>query len=90
MVPLGFLARVLAAAAVASGALLLPIPDLADAGPALFLRQRPAVGRVVAEARRRPLAGRRDDSELYDGESADGVAGAASQAEPGPTADGGT
>jgi hypothetical protein len=51
----------------------IPIADLPDAALALFLRQRIAVGPVLAEARRRLDAGRSDDSELYDGELAAAV-----------------
>ena len=46
----------------------VPIADLPDAGLALFLRQRIAVGPVLAEARRRLASGVADDSEKYDGE----------------------
>jgi hypothetical protein len=52
----------------------VPIADLPDAGLALFLRQRIAVGPALEEARRRLAAGHPDDSEQYDGELAAAVA----------------
>jgi hypothetical protein len=65
----------------------VPIAELPDAGLALFLRQRVAVGPVLAEAHRRLALGRPDDSELYDGELADAVEAEQRDAESAPTPD---
>ncbi len=65
----------------------VPIAELPDAGLALFLRQRIAVEPVLVEARRRLALGQPDDSELYDGELANAVAGATKAAEPGAAPD---
>jgi len=51
----------------------VPIADLSDAALAPFLRQGIAVAPVLAEAHQRLSGGRRDDSELYDGELAAAV-----------------
>jgi hypothetical protein len=57
----------------------VPIEELPDSGLALFLRQRIAVGPVLAEARQRLASGRLDDSELYEGELAAAVESASGE-----------
>ena len=57
----------------------VPVAELPDAALALFLRQRIAVGPVMAEARQRLASGSPDDSEKYDGELEAAVASAAGQ-----------